>query len=314
MEGSLKDEFIYIDETSMNEIVRLNYEGKLIQELTDEEIGSFYQTRLSRIRDMLEENQYIQYTQEEKEYFFQKASQLSEIPFGYAEGWKVLNKDMSTFVPLLILFISVLLLPIFGSDTKVSMKELYRSTRYGKKTLDTARILTAFIVGSVLYFGGISLFFVIRMIPFGLDGAMQYIQSNMTTFFSIFNMTYLQQFFANVAVGFIALFFDVCLLILITVVMDKMMNSAVVFVLFLITLLLFDQMYIWKVNHYFANFMPLRMTSFTHYYIGNEIYRIFGCSLSCMIWSILLSSLLAGILLLLLAIGWEKVKSKRGLY
>ena len=38
MEGSLKDEFIYIDETSMNEIVRLNYEGKLIQELTDEEI------------------------------------------------------------------------------------------------------------------------------------------------------------------------------------------------------------------------------------------------------------------------------------
>lgn len=275
-----KDEFIYIDETSMNEIVRLNYEGKLIQELTDEEIGSFYQTRLSRIRDMLEENQYIQYTQEEKEYFFQKASQLSEIPFGYAEGWKVLNKDMSTFVPLLILFISVLLLPIFGSDTKVSMKELYRSTRYGKKTLDTARILTAFIVGSVLYFGGISLFFVIRMIPFGLDGAMQYIQSNMTTFFSIFNMTYLQQFFANVAVGFIALFFDVCLLILITVVMDKMMNSAVVFVLFWITLLLFDQMYIWKVNHYFANFMPLRMTSFTHYYIGNEIYRIFGYSLS----------------------------------
>lgn len=307
-----KDEIIYIDETSMNEIVRLNYEGKLIQELTDEEIGSFYQTRLSRIRDMLEENQYIQYTQEEKEYFFQKASQLSEIPFGYAEGWKVLNKDMSIFVPLLIIFISVLLLPIFGSDTKVSMKELYRSTRYGKKTLGTARILTAFIVGSVLYFGGISLFFVIRMIPFGLDGAMQYIQSNMTTFFSIFNMTYLQQFFANVAVGFIALFFDVCLLILITVVMDKMMNSAVVFVLFWITLLLFDQMYIWKVNHYFANFMPLRMTSFTHYYIGNEIYRILGCSLSCMIWSILLSSLLAGILLLL-AIGWEKVKRKRGL-
>lgn len=308
-----KDAFIYIDETSMNEIVRLNYEGKLIQELTDEEIGSFYQTRLSRIRDMLEENQYIQYTQEEKEYFFQKASQLAEIPFGYAEGWKVLNKDMSTFVPLLIIFISVLLLPIFGSDPKVNMKELYRSTRYGKKTLDTARILTAFIVGSVLYFGGISLFFVIKMIPFGLDGAMQYIQSNMTTFFSVFNMTYLQQFFTNVAVGFIAFFFDVCLLILITVVMDKMMNSAVVFVFFWITLLLFDQMYIWKVNHYFANFMPLRMTSFTHFYIGNEIYRIFGYSLSCMIWSILLSSLFAGILLLS-AIGWEKVRRKRGLY
>ena len=90
------------------------------------------------------------------------------------------------------------------------------------------------------------------MIPFGLDGEMQYIQSNMTTFFSIFNMTYLQQFFANVAVGFIALFFDVCLLILITVVMDKMMNSAVVFVLFLITLLLFDQMLAMRYTGYLA--------------------------------------------------------------
>lgn len=305
-----KDEFIYIDETSMNEIVRLNYEGKLIQELTDEEIGSFYQTRLSRIRDMLEENQYIQYTQEEKEYFLQKASQLSEIPFSYAEGWKILNKDMSTFVPLLIVFISVLLIPIFGSDPKVSMKELYRSTRYGKKTLDTARILTAFIVGSVLYFWGISLFFVIKMIPFGLDGAMQYIQSDMTTFFSVFSMTYLQQFFTNVAVGFIALFFDVSLLILITVVMDKIMNSAVVFVFFWITLLLFDQMYIWKVNHYFANFMPLRLTNFSHYYVGNEIYRICGTSFSVLSWSILLSGLLAGVMLIL-AIELQKVKRKR---
>lgn len=86
-----KDEFIYIDETGMNEIVWLNYEGKSIQELADEEIGSFYQTRLSRIRDMLEKNQYIQYTQKEKEYFLQKASQLSEIPFSYAEGWKSVN-------------------------------------------------------------------------------------------------------------------------------------------------------------------------------------------------------------------------------
>lgn len=221
-----------------------------------------------------------------------------------------MNKDMSTFVPLLIVFISVLLIPIFGSDPKVSMKELYRSTRYGKKTLDTARILTAFIVGSVLYFWGISLFFVIKMIPFGLDGAMQYIQSDMTTFFSVFSMTYLQQFFTNVAVGFIALFFDVSLLILITVVMDKIMNSAVVFVFFWITLLLFDQMYIWKVNHYFANFMPLRLTNFSHYYVGNEIYRICGTSFSVLSWSILLSGLLAGVMLIL-AIELQKVKRKR---
>ena len=92
-----------------------------------------------------------------------------------------------------------------------------------------------------------------------------------------------------------------------------MMTSAVVFIFFWILLLLFDQMYLWPVNHYFANFMPLRMTSFSHYYIGNEAYRIFGVSLSCMTWSCLLAGLLAG-MLLASAILWERGKRKRGVY
>ena len=302
-----RENITYVDEISLDEIARLNYEGKTVQELTDEEIGSFYQIRLSRIQAMLEENQYTQYTQGEKEYFIQKAKKLSEIPFGYAEGWKVLNQDMSAFVPLLIIFISVLLLPLFGTDQKVNMNELYRSTKHGKKTLDTARILTAFMVGSVLYVLGMLLFWVIKMIPFGLEGGMQYIQSNMITFFSVYNITYLQQFIINTAVGFVALLFDVCLLILITVVMEKIMNSAVVFSFFWIILLLFNQMYLWTLNHYFANFMPLRMTAFSHYYTGNEIYRIFGHSFSVLSWSIFLSGLIAGFMLML-AIGWQKVK------
>lgn len=303
---------VYIDEYSIDEIVRLNY-GKSVQELTNVEIDNFYQARLSQIRSMLWENRYIQYTQEEKESFLQKASELSEIPYDYAEGWKVLNRDMSTFVPLLILFISVLLFPLFGNDPKVNMTELYRSTRYGKKKLDTARILTALAVGSALYFVGIFVFFVIKMIPFGLNGGMQYIQSNMTTFFSLYNITYLQQFFINAVVGFVALLLDICILILITVVMEKIMNSAVVFAFFWITLLLFDQMYIWQVNHYFANFMPLRLTAFSHYYTGNEVYRFFGISFSVLSWSILLSGMIAGVLLVL-AISWQKIKRKRGLY
>ena len=308
-----QENFIYVDENSLDEIVRLNYEGKAVRELTDEEASSFYQTRLSRIRTMLEENQYIQYTQEEEEHFLQKAKELSEIPFGYAEGWKTLNRDMGTFVSLLFIVISVLLLPLFGTDPKVSMNELYRSSKYGKIPLDTARILTAFIVGAALYALGMVLFFAIKMIPFGLDGGNQYIQSNMMTFFSLYNITYMQQYFINVAIGFIALLFIVCLLLLITVVMEKIMNSAVVFAFFWIMLLLFDQMYLWQVNHYFANFMPLRLTAFSHYYTGNEVYRIFGFSLSVLSWSILLSGLLAGIMLFLVIVCL-KAKRRKGLY
>ncbi|MCH5344847.1 MAG: hypothetical protein J1E64_12490 [Acetatifactor sp.] len=159
----------------------------------------------------------------------------------------------------------------------------------------------------------IALLFLIKMTPFGLKGWNQCIQSNVKTFFSLYNITNLQQFLLNVMIGLVALLFVVSFLLLVTVIMEKIMTSAVVFVFFWILLLLFDQMYLWPVNHYFANFMPLRMTTFSHYYVGNEIYRIFGSSLSCMAWSVTLSGLLAGIMLAS-AIGWEKMKRGKGLY
>lgn len=306
-------EFTYVNERNLVELVAANYGGKSVQDLSDEDISNFYSKRLSNIRAMLEESQVIRYTQEEMEQFMQNAEQISEIQFGYAEGWKVLNDGMNVFVPMLLILISVLLLPLFGIDPKNNMTELYRSTRYGKVPLDHARVFAAYEIGTFLYLAGIVLHFVIKMVPFGLKGWNQCIQSNVKTFFSLYNITNLQQFLLNVMIGLVALLFAVSFLLLVTVVMEKIMTSAVIFVFFWILLLLFEQMSLWPINHYFANFMPLRMASFSHYYVGNEIYRVFGRSLSCMIWSMMLSGLLAGIMLIS-AIGWEKIKRNRGLY
>lgn len=248
-----------------------------------------------------------------KSTLMQRAAQITEIPSGYAEGWKVLHDDMEAYTALLLILIAVLLLPLFGTDAKSDMSELIRSAKYGRKPLDYARILTAFCVGSFCYIIGILLFFLISMVPFGLDGWNQGIQSNRRTFFSLCNITNAQQFFLNAAVGFVALLFVISFIILLTVMMDKMMTSAVIFAFFWILLLLFDQMYLWPVNHYFANFMPLRMTSFSHYYTGNEVYRIFGVSLSCMAWSCLAAGLLAGIMLAASVLG-EYIRRKRGVY
>lgn len=306
-------EFVFLDETRLEELVMANYEVRSVRELSDEDTGSFDTRRLSNIREMLEGSQKIQYTQEEIERFMQRASQVSGIASGYAEGWNVLNDDLEVYTALLLILIAVLLLPLFGTDAKNDMGELVRSAAYGKRTLDLARALTAFIAGIALYSIGILLFFVISMAPFGLEGWNQGIQSNRRTFFSLYNITNLQQFVLNAAVGFVALLFVISLILLITVFMNRMITSAVVFVFFWILLLLFDQMYLWEVNHWFANFMPLRMTSFSHYYTGNEVYRVFGASLSCMGWTCLVSGAAAAVMLTLAGV-WEHRMRKRGLY
>lgn len=306
-------EFVYIDEWNLDELAAANYEGKSVRDLSDADIDSFYDRRLSNIRTMLEESQRIRYTQEEIEQFIKSAEQVSEIPFGYAEGWKVLNSDMGIFTAILLILIVVMLLPLFGTDPKSNMKELYRGTRYGKKPLDNARMITAFLTGAFLYISGIFLFFIIKMFPFGLEGWNQCIQSNRDTFFSLYYITNLQQFLLNVLLGFAALLLTISLLLFITVIMERVMTGAVVFAFFWILLLLFDQMHLWQLNHYFANFMPLRMTSFSHYYVDNEVYRIFGYSLSCMTWCVLLTIIVDGTTLIL-TIVFIKVKRKKGIY
>ncbi len=307
------EEVTYVDERNLVELVSANYEGRSIRELSDEDISSFYSRRLTNIRAMLEESQRILYTEKEIQQFMQSAKQVTEIKLGYAEGWKVLNNDMGIFAALLLILISVLLLPLFGTDPKSDMKELYRGTKYGKKPLDHARILAAFLVGVFLYVSGIFLFFIIKMVPFGLEGWNQHIQSNRNTFFSLYHITNLQQFLLNTLIGLVALVFVVSMLMFITAFMEKIMTSAVVYIFFWILLLLFDQTHLWSINHYFSNFMPLRMTSFSHYYIGNEIYRIFGVGLSCMTWSIVLSGLLAGIMMFV-AVVTIKLRRKKGMY
>lgn len=97
------------------------------------------------------------------------------------------------------------------------MRGLVRSATHGKCPLDRARVLTAFIVGIVPYVIGVFLFMVISMAPFGLAGWNQGIQSNRKTFFSLYNITNLQQFLLNTAVGFAALLFVISMILLITV-------------------------------------------------------------------------------------------------
>lgn len=172
-----------------------------------------------------------------------------------------------------------------------------RSGRYGKRQLDMARIMAAYLTATVLYICSTAIYFVIVMLPFGFDGAGQPIQSNVRTFFSLYNITYLQQFLWNLFRGYVVLIFMVSLALFVTILLKNILAGASVIAIFLVMLVVFNQIYLYPVNHRFTNFMPVRMTDFWHFYTGNELYRICGSSISCMSWSIVVSLTLSVILL-----------------
>lgn len=279
----------YLNGDNITELIFSNYERKTLEALSDNEMDRFFQIRAETIYENLVLDTQKGYMDEEIANFMDRAESLSNLSMEYAEGWKALEEKMGNFVFLIVVIISVLVLPLFGRDPAVQMEELVRSSRYGKRQLDMARITAAYLTTTALYVCSMAIYFVIVMMPFGFDGANQPIQSNVRTFFSLYNITYLQQFLWNLFRGYVVLIFMVSLVLIVTILLKNILAGASVIAIFLVMLVIFNQIYLYPVNHWFTNFMPVRMTNFWHFYTGNELYRICGFSISCMSWSIVVS-------------------------
>ncbi len=302
----------YLNGDNIMELISSNYERKTLEELSDNEMDRFFQIRAETIYENLLLDTQKGYTDEEIANFMDRAESLSSLSMEYAEGWKALAERLGNFVFLIVIIISALVLPLFGRDPAVQMEELVRSSRYGKQRLDIARITAAYLTATILYVCSMVIHFVIVMLPFGFNGASQPIQSNVRTFFSLYNITYLQQFLLNLFRGYVVLLFMVSLVLTATILLKNILAGASVIAFFLVMLVIFNQVYLYPVNHWFTNFMPVRMTDFRQVYLGNELYRICGFSISCMSWSIIVSMVLS---MTLLAIGLTVlyVNRKKGL-
>ena len=121
----------------------------------------------------------------------------------------------------------------------------------------------------------------------------QPIQSNARTFFSLYNISYMQQFLWNLFMGYVVLIFMVSLILAVTVFLKNILASGAFLAIFIVMLVICNQIYLYPVSHWFTNFMPVRMTDFWHFYSENELYRILGHSISCMSWSIVVSLMLS---------------------
>ena len=205
MESLRKDANLYgyLNGENIMELISSNFERKTLDELSDNDMDRFFQIRAETIYENLVLDTKVGYTDEEIADFMNRAESLTALSMEYAEGWKVLVEKMGNFIFLIVIIVAVLVLPLFGRDPAVQMEELVRSSRYGKRQLDTARIIAAYLTATALYVCSVAIYFVIVMLPFGFDGASQPIQSNVRTFFSLYNITYLQQFLWNLFRGYV---------------------------------------------------------------------------------------------------------------
>lgn len=299
----------YLDRVNLDALCYINYGEKVLRDLNDQELKQFYQNRLAVIKNSMESSNS---TREEKKDILKKEKRFQHLSMGYAEGWKNLNENMGKLMEILLMVTAVILLPVFGTDAGVKMEELCRTAKKGKRQLDLARLFLAFFLGSLIYVIGNILYFILRMAPFGLEGAGEPIQNSARYFFSICHITYLQQYGINLLLGFLTMLFVISFTLLTTILVRRILAGGVVLVFAGGILVLMEQIQNAGANHWFANFMPLRMIDFSHYYLDHEIYRIFGNSIPEVSWTAIVSAAISILFsVLLIVCTWKRQKKGR---
>lgn len=66
-------EAVYVDETNIEKLVKMNYSDRTAKELSDKEINRFLESRLRIILRRLDESSHFTYTEKEKEGFLERA-------------------------------------------------------------------------------------------------------------------------------------------------------------------------------------------------------------------------------------------------
>lgn len=248
--------------------------GKRPQELSDSEVEDFYANRQEEIRFNLENSATVSYDEKDVDSIMARAKEAGTVPVAYSAGWSSLNNGMSNFIPILALALSVLMLPFFGEDPSSSMRELALSSKMGKMRLDIARVVDAYVAGSIAYAVCVAEYAAIKLADLGAGGGGLPIQGSPGMVYSVVRASFIKQFFINCGMGYLSLLVSVSIMLLVSILVRQMLACLVILASFWTFLLLGEQMGAYVANHWFFNFMPLRMARFNHYYTENDIYRI----------------------------------------
>lgn len=305
-----KDKSKYLYNINLLRIMLLNYPDKKIGEINNEDIKNFYKQRNEMITTNIESG-ILKYSKEEKEYLFKEIKELeSPLTVGYAEGWENFNKVLENLIPIMLLIVSIVTIGVFAEDPKTKMRELYITTRNGKKTLINARLIAGFEVGTLIYGIVIGIFAIVNFAVFSTDGYDLLIQSSREYFFSVINVTFLEQAMINLGISFVAMLALIGIIYCFTILVKQVLPSAVLVAFTWVIMFIIPSRQDMAVSHYITNFLPYPMCKFQTYYMTNELYTMFYKVTPKMI-SVFIVDIIAFIVFMIISVTIARYKLKK---
>lgn len=208
------------------------YDYYLVDRITKEEADEFYQRRISGLKEYLNSEEIKNgFTDAEKDFLISQYEGL-ETPFyyAYADGWKAILD--SHYLPTLMIFVVVLTgfmtAGIFSDEFQYKADAIFFSAKYGRNKAITAKIQAGFTIVSVVYWGSMLLYSALILLVLGTGGAHCPVQTGVGNWKSIYNITYIQDFFFSLLGGYIGTLFILTLAMLISVKLRSTVIAATI--------------------------------------------------------------------------------------
>lgn len=208
------------------------YDYYLVDRISKEEADEFYQRRISGLKEYLNSEEIKNgFTDAEKDFLISQYERL-ETPFyyAYADGWKAILD--SHYLPTLMIFVVVLTgfmtAGIFSDEFQYKADAIFFSAKYGRNKAITAKIQAGFTIVSVVYWGSMLLYSALILLTLGTGGAHCPVQTGLGNWKSIYNITYIQDFFFSLLGGYIGTLFILTLAMLISVKLRSTVIAATI--------------------------------------------------------------------------------------
>ncbi|CZR97247.1 MULTISPECIES: ABC transporter permease [Clostridioides] len=148
-----------------------DFDSSIIRTMSLKNGIDFYKSRNEKVNTILNmEYANGNYTQKEKEFWLSKNKEISE-PYlnGYYQGWDyfILSRDLLIFT---ILAICISIASVFSGEYQSGTDSVILSSKYGKSKVITAKIISSFLFGTIIFIINTIVCVGILTLSFGMDG------------------------------------------------------------------------------------------------------------------------------------------------
>ena len=197
-----------------------NYDYYRIDSVSEDEVGSLYEQRVTGLKNYLDrDNVTNTFSDDEKEWLINKYESLdTPLYYEYADGWKALmdSQYLPTLMMITVLIIGFLVSGIFSDEFAWKADSIFFSTRLGRGKAILSKMGAGFVITTVLYWSVVLLFGLIVLAVLGFGGGECAVQTGVSNWNSIYNITYFQDYLLSTFGGYIGSLFIVTLAMLIS--------------------------------------------------------------------------------------------------